>query len=173
MYGIVRALRDYSPNARAKISHEVKSSILWIILLQSRRYAQGKMEGENACLGEFTNMVNLIKAKNCETITHVEVPTDLLSPTGKKRKEQSHQKGPVTPHTEVSGGDAPKKKAKTATNMPQYNAELKDFFEQPLKDAGYPGLNRICKFSGLEQNQLLPTLDKKTCRSYLIMGKCM
>ena len=34
MYGIVRALRDYSPKARLKISHEVKSSILWIILLQ-------------------------------------------------------------------------------------------------------------------------------------------
>ena len=57
--------------------------------------------------------------------------------------------------------------------MPQYNAELKDFFEQPLKDAGYPGLNRICKLSGIEQNQLLPTLSKKTCRLYLIMGKCM
>jgi len=173
MYGIVRALRDYSPNARAKISHEVKSSILWIILLQSRRYAQGKMVGENACLGEFTNMVNLIKAKNCETITHVEVPTDLLSPTGKKRKEQSHQKDSATTNNDVTGGDAPKKKVKTAAIMAPYNAELKDFFEQPLKDAGYPGLNRICKFSGLEQNQLLPTLDKKTCRSYLIMGKCM
>jgi len=45
MYGIVRALCDYFPNARAKISHEVKSGILWIILLQSRRYAQEKMEG--------------------------------------------------------------------------------------------------------------------------------
>ena len=73
----------------------------------------------------------------------------------------------------MTGGDAPKKKAKTATIMPQYNEELKDFFEQLLKDAGYPGLNRICKFSGIEQNQLLPTLSKKTCRSYLIMGKRM
>ena len=116
MYGIVRALSDYSPNARANISHEVKSSILWIILLQSRRYAQGKMEGDNACLGEFTNMVNLIKAKNCETITHVEVPTDLLSPTGKKWKEQSNQKNQGNLHTEMTGGDAPKKKAKTVTS---------------------------------------------------------
>jgi len=63
MYGIVRGLRDYSPKAREKISHEVKSSILWIMLLQSRRYAQGKMEGNNACLGEFTNVVNLKKSK--------------------------------------------------------------------------------------------------------------
>ena len=46
----------------------------------------------NACLGVFTNMVNLIKAKNCETITHVKVPTELLFPAGKKQKEQSSEK---------------------------------------------------------------------------------
>ena len=90
-------------------------------------------------------MVNLIKEKNCETIANVEVPTDLLSPTGKKRKEQNTQKNQGNIHTEMTGGEnAPKKKAKTANIMPQYNAQLKDFFEQPLKDAGYPGLNRIC-----------------------------
>ena len=42
------------------------------------------------------------------------------------------------------------KKAKTTNTMPQYNADLKDFFAQPIKDAGYPGLNKICRFSGIE-----------------------
>jgi len=88
MYGIVQALRDYSPNARSKLSHEVKTCILWIILLQARRFSQGKMTGNNSCLGEFTNMVNLIKAKNCETITHVEVPMELLSIFVAKRKTE-------------------------------------------------------------------------------------
>ena len=125
-------------------------------------------------MGEFTNMVNLIKAKNCKTITHVEVLTDLLSPTGKKLKEQGTQKNQRNLHMEMTGEEnALRKKTKTANIMLQYNAELKDFFEQPLKDAGYPGLNRICRFSEIEQNQLLPTLSKKTCRSYLMMGKCM
>jgi hypothetical protein len=62
MYDIVKALKDYSRIARANFSHEVKTSILWIILLQSRYYAQEKMGGEDACLVEFTNMVNQIKS---------------------------------------------------------------------------------------------------------------
>ena len=88
VYRIVeQALREYSPNARSKLSHEVKSCIFWIILLlQSRRFVQGKMVGDNACLREFTNMVSLIRAKSCETISHVEVPTELLAPTFTKRK---------------------------------------------------------------------------------------
>jgi len=174
MYDIVRALCAYSPNARVKSSHEVKSSILWIILLQLRRYAQGKREGDNACLGEFTNMVNLIKAKTCKTITHVEVLTDLLSLAGKNRKEQISEKKQCNQHTDMAMEEnAPKKKAKTTDTMPPYHADLKDFFPQPIKDAGYLGLNRICRFSGLEQNQILPTLSKKTCKTYLIMGKCI
>ena len=40
MYSIVKALRDYSPIAQANLSHGKKTSILWIILLQSRWFAQ-------------------------------------------------------------------------------------------------------------------------------------
>ena len=69
--------------------------------------------------------------------------------------------------------DAPKKKEKITNSMPLYHTDLKDFFEQPYNYTGFPGLNRICRFSGLEQNQILPTLTKETCRTYLIMGKCM
>ena len=87
MYQIVRTFRDYSPNARSKLSHEAKTSILWIILLQARRFAEGNMIGNDACLGEFTALVHAIQAKNCENISHVEVPTDLLEPS-RKRKAQ-------------------------------------------------------------------------------------
>ena len=116
MYGIVQALRDYSPNAPSKLTHEVKTCILWIILLQARRFSQGKMAGPNACLGEFTNMVNLIKAKNCETITHVEVPTELLSPSVTKRQMETTAKRNVVKEGEETGGT--KKKTKTQLNHP-------------------------------------------------------
>ena len=86
VFRIVQALRCYYPNARSKLSHEIKSCILWRILLQSRRFAQGKMVGETTYLDEFTNMVNLIKAKKCDTISHVEAPTELLAPSTTKRK---------------------------------------------------------------------------------------
>ena len=63
IYEIVQAFRDYAPNARSKITHQAKTCILCIILLQSRRFAQGKMHGGNTCLDEFTHMAKPIKAK--------------------------------------------------------------------------------------------------------------
>ena len=43
MYAIVIALREYSPNARIQLGSnaKAKASMLWIILLQSRRFATG------------------------------------------------------------------------------------------------------------------------------------
>ena len=166
MYGIVQALRDYSPNARSKLSHEVKTCILWIILLQARRFSQGKMSGNNSCLGEFTNMVNLIKAKNCETITHVEVPTELLSPSTTKRKKRSE--APAKGSEE--GGEEKDTKKKARPNHP-YSTELVDFFKKPLLEAGNPGLNAICEYPGATQEQLLPGLNRTDCRQYLIWRK--
>ena len=117
-------------------------------------------------------MVNLIKAKNCETITPVKVPTNLLSPASKKRKEQIVENNPCNKQTEMAQEvDTHKKKGKIS--KPLNHADLMVFFEQQLKDAGHPGLNRICRFVGLTQDQILPTLKKKTCRTYLIMRKCM
>ena len=74
MYGIIKALRGYSPSTRKQLLHEVKIVILWIILLQSRRFSQGKMVGDYACLGEFTKVGNQIKAKNCGAICNTEAP---------------------------------------------------------------------------------------------------
>ena len=48
---------------------------------------QGKMVGDNSCLGEFTNMGNKIKAKICGAISHVEVPFEILRSPGGERKE--------------------------------------------------------------------------------------
>ena len=107
-------------------------------------------------------------------ITHVEVPTNLLChlPHGKRERNKLWRKLLHQAHV-APEVDAPKKKARISTSTPPYHADFKEFFEQPLKDAGYPGLNRICRFAGLEQNQILPTLSKKTCRTCLITEKCM
>jgi len=63
LYEIVKGLRDHSPNARTQLGRKTKASMLWIILLQARRFVQGKMEGNDGCLGEFANLRNLIRAK--------------------------------------------------------------------------------------------------------------
>jgi len=51
--------------------------MFWIILLQAQRFAQGNMESNDGWLGDFLNMINLIKAKHCGTIDHVEVLSEL------------------------------------------------------------------------------------------------
>lgn len=172
MYNIVRTFRNYSPNARSKLSHEAKTSILWIILLQARRFAQGKMIGNDACLGEFTALVHAIQAKNCENISHVEVPTDLLEPS-RKRKAQAND----TKEGDVSGGKEEEKPNSKKNNVSRvvhpYSTDLAEFFEQPLKDAGNPGLSRICEYCGISRKALLPDLTSRDCEQFLVMGKCM
>ena len=101
MYGTIKEFRGYSLNARAQLSHKVKTRICWIILLQSRSFAQGKMVGDDACLGEFTNMGNQIKAKNCGAIPHVEVPLEILWAPVTKQKS-----GVET--TSMTGTDGPR-----------------------------------------------------------------
>ena len=168
MYAVVKALREYSPNARAQLSHDVKTSVLWIILLQARRFAQGKMTGQQACLGEFTNMVNQIQAKNCAAITHIEVPTELLE-GGRKRKQDTEQNVPGPGQR----GSTPKPPKKQRVQQP-HNTDLAAFFNKKrMADAGNPPLGRICAYCGITKEQLLPDLPRTDCRQFLIMGTCM
>ena len=85
-YGIIKAFQGYYPNASAQLLHEVKTSILCIIILKSRRFVPEKKFSNDACLGEFTNMGNQIKTKNCGAIYHVEIPSEILwSPRTKQK----------------------------------------------------------------------------------------
>ena len=65
-------------NTWKNLTMDYKSSIMWIIYLQERSFAQGKLTGKAPCLGEFVYMVKLVKAKICKTISNVKVTTDLL-----------------------------------------------------------------------------------------------
>ena len=51
------------------------------------------MIGNEACLGEFMALVHAISSKNCENISHVEVPTDLLEPSKKRKAQETDTKG--------------------------------------------------------------------------------
>ena len=88
MYDLVQALRNFSPQARQALSQQTKGSILWTILLQSRRFAQGKMVGDDACLGEFTNTLTLLKGKS-GIILHAEVPAELVGPTQPQKRKSN------------------------------------------------------------------------------------
>jgi hypothetical protein len=167
--GIVDALREYSPNARSKLTVDVKSAILWIILLQARRFAQGKMIGETPCLGEFIHMSNLVKAKSCEMISHIEVPTDLLRPS---KKRSGAAKTVDTTNTTVKDADPFPKKGKATPQIQPYSQELKKIFDQPMKDANYPGINRICEYCAVSKEAIIPNMGRDDCIQYLLTGNC-
>jgi hypothetical protein len=167
--GIVDALREYSPNARSKLTVDVKSAILWIILLQARRFAQGKMIGETPCLGEFIHMSNLVKAKSYEMISHIEVPTDLLRPS---KKRSGAAKTVDTTNKTVTDADPFPKKGKATPQIQPYSQELKKIFDQPMKDANYPGINRICEYCAVSKEAIIPNMGRDDCIQYLLTGNC-
>ena len=70
MLDIAKALRKYPADVIDKVPMHAKASILWIIHLQARHFAQGKMNPANPskmCLPSFQLMFNQI----CSTAVHV------------------------------------------------------------------------------------------------------
>ena len=45
VYTIIKAIREYSPNSIVALHQNTKTIIIWILLLQARIFAQGKMVG--------------------------------------------------------------------------------------------------------------------------------
>lgn len=159
MYSIVKGLRDLSKNARENLSHSTKAAMLWVILLQARRFAQGHMVGDDACLAEFTTMMTQLHSKACRAIQHDEIPADLLpSQTPKRRAAENPS----------SGSEADPKRLKKTE--PKYSPDLAKALAQPLKDAGYPSLNAICQYAGTSPEQLIT--DNGVCCTYAILGHC-
>ena len=164
MYDLVQALRNFSPQARQALSQQTKGSLLWTILLQSRRFAQGKMVGDDACLGEFTNTLTLLRAKS-GIILHAEVPAELVGQAQPQKRKSS----------EFSGADLPSKYRRpdpTSNHTTPWHPKLKKALETPLRDAGYPPLGKICQMCGLNQALLVPDMDETVCRYHLVLGQC-
>jgi hypothetical protein len=172
MYSIVTALREYSPNARMQLgaNAKAKASILWIILLQSRRFATGKMVGNNGCLGEFNHMMDLLKAKNCGSISHAEVPSELVH--GTTQVQHSPKRKIIVPESTPEEVHTKKGKQTDRVDEP-FNEALKTLLAQARKDAGYPKTYEICSYCGITEAQLFPFLVQKDCRQFYMTGTCM
>jgi len=139
LYKIVKGLREHSPNARTQLGRKAKASMLWIILLQARRFAQGKKDGNDGCLGEFENLRNLIRAKNCgTTLDHSEVPSELgTTATSAPKSPEKRKPGAAAEGNYI---DSPHKKTKVGTGrvVEPFNQNIKTLLEQPRRDTGYP-----------------------------------
>ncbi len=151
MYDVVEALLTYQPCARKKFTHQTKASILWIILLQSRHFAAGSMQGTQACLGAFTLMQNQLYAKMTHMIGHAEIPARLLQPTASKAKDT-----PTTPARNTHGtgnGHPPRSSPSQSTQgSPQGTHWSKGTpFEDAMVAAKFPRLYRVCTYCGVHK----------------------
>ena len=72
---MVRILEDYGDVARASVSQCTIASILWVLLLQSRHFARGRMKGPLALLPEFQQMMSNLSMRL--PIAHGDVPPAL------------------------------------------------------------------------------------------------
>lgn len=170
MYDIVEALLTYQPCARKKFTHQTKASILWIILLQSRHFAAGSMQGAQACLGAFTLMQNQLYAKMTHMIGHAEIPARLLQPTASKAKDT-----PTTPARNTHGagnGHPPRSSPSQSTQgSPQGTHWSKGTpFEDAMVAAKFPRLYRVCTYCGVHKRQLVP--DPQICQNFYVTGQC-
>ena len=70
---VIRALREFSREARKRMTMSTKESILWIVLLKSRQFALGEVN----LLCEFTTMHEDLHTKRA-SILHSEMPMNLI-----------------------------------------------------------------------------------------------
>ena len=157
---VIEAYQKCSEVARKNMSDQSRAAMLWIILLQCREFAQGRMD----ILAEFEEMVNMIKRKNLH-ITHDECPINHL--LGKKRP--AHTTPPVPLGGYVPSPTRPK------VELP-WHPKLKQVLDEPVKmhtnAAGdKPSFMRILRFCG---HDAIPGINGRTreCVPYMTLNYC-
>ncbi len=179
MRKILSALLDLHPSAQDRMSHNVRASILWIIQVQSRKFAKGRMikDDREECLFEFSNLLNVLQTKNCHSIYHDELPNELREKTGIQGVLHDTKRVASTlgcpPATMDQPMRDPKKQKQTQRIMERYNKKLEAYFEEAMKIANNPGLQRVCDYCGVTKKSLVPNLDvRQDCQQFLILGWC-
>ncbi len=182
---IIKAFKKITLNARINLPHHVRATIMWIILLQSRVFAEGDMlaradsDDVEGCLGEFINLKNAIMAKSLAGLNHEDMPdqlryeqgrTDTDGGAGKRTRGKSEQG--VNPG--VTPDDPPTKTPRQTPARNGYNKEFVDGTMVPaLAAAGNPTLHEVCQFCGVTRENLMPDFNCRTdCIKFALTGKC-
>ena len=161
---VIDALKEFSKQAREALCNSSKASILWIILLQSRRFSTGDM----SLLCEFTTMQSDLCGKK-NFIRHAEVPDALTqdNPGGNEKSSDTTNKRP-TPANNTS--DQPQSK-KPRNNPNCWHPKLRAALQIPLDKAGHPSVSAVAKYCGFELASVFD-VDKGRCTSNSILGRC-
>ena len=177
---IIKALKAFSLNARKNLPHKVRATIMWIILLQARKFSKGQMDmddAEDKCLGEFKNLKHHLLAKSCAGLNHEDMPDELRkdpsqgpTPPGKRDLEamlKALQSGKVP-------AQLPPKKTKNDHLIREpHNAEVSTLLRKPMQEAGGISLDDVCTFCGVTRAALIPNFDiTKDCAVHFLFGTC-
>ena len=104
----VASLEKYSDGAQNQMTKPTIAAIMWIVLLQTKKFALGHMDigVQTVVLPEFTVMQNAIMCKN-PTIAHAEVPSALLKQPSNKRPPETPAAGsePLLTNKKPKGND--------------------------------------------------------------------
>ena len=164
MLEVIRALREYSREARKRMTLSTKGSILWILLLQARQFALGEVN----LLCEFTTMHEDLRAKRA-SILHSEMPSELITNSEPEQPYQGRSKNPPTNH--VIDVDVSPKKAKLMTNKSTWNPKLRDALTAPLTTAGQPSFTKIMQFCKKDAYGIFPK-GSPICAPNAFFGTC-
>ena len=173
---VIKALRAYPVEVIDKLPAHPKASILWIIHLQARSFAQGAMTPlsttESTCLPAFSMMYNQCCATTIHTVSVAGLPATLEN---KKRAPSpapsDNVKGPKGPKRPKN--DEGKDKGAAAKIGAPWHPLLKAKLGPAMKIARYPGITQIKDYCGLSQSDhVCPNVKATECRHYLILGSC-
>jgi hypothetical protein len=164
---VIDDFENYNETSRTATTAQSIASSFWIIMLQSRHFAEGNMTGKTTFLPSFTNMTNNIKI--CSTVYHGAVPASLyMTPSNEQskkrnsptieRKENTKQKTTNGDRTKVLHSDIYNNKMETA---------MKPFMAMQRR----PTIGNLCKASGTRPSELFPN-RKDICIRTQLWGLC-
>ena len=126
------------------------------------------MTGKTPYPVKVFHMVNLVKAKICETISHVEVLTELLRPSRKRQIVKLQDNRDNSGNRE----DPSPKKVKSTGLVQTDSAELKNISDLQMRDANNPGINHIFDFCAVSKEYVMPNFGPQDCMQFLLTGNC-
>ena len=89
LHDILDDLNEYSEYARKNTSRKTLATILWILHLQSRHFAAGKMEGSHSLIAPYRYMITSVRTT--QPVFNGNVPEDLYAVKEKKEKPKPPQ----------------------------------------------------------------------------------
>ena len=178
LYIVIKALKNFSYNARKNLSHTVRATLLWILLIQSRHFATGKMDpaDDEHCMGEFINLKHHLVAKSCAGISHADLPDQLRHDPRTART--SHGKRDLAkmledvPNASNLRAPNPSKHPK-ALPLPGFHTTFLKELREARKVAQWPTISALCRHCGITREALIPDCDpKSTCTRHILLNNC-